>query len=85
MSENENGKERRRAPKGHFVVYVGKEQRRCELPVSYLKDLELQKLMEEAAKEYGYKSRRIVLPCEESAFKKITDQIKFNNNGGKFC
>lgn len=76
MNRHEKGKERRkRAPKGHFVVYVGKEERRYVLPLSYLKNSELLKLMEEAAKEYGHGCERIVLPCEESAFKRVIDHI----------
>lgn len=79
MGEYENGEEKR-APKGHFVVYVGVELKRCVLPLSYLKNYNFQKLLEKAAQEFGYSSNRsIVIPCEESTFNKVMDQIKYNS------
>ncbi|KAL6315460.1 hypothetical protein AAG906_000752 [Vitis piasezkii] len=52
---------RRRAPKGHFVVYVGSRMTRFV------------QLLEKAADEYGYDSHnRIVLPCDESTFQRLT-------------
>ncbi|KAK7410957.1 hypothetical protein VNO78_02228 [Psophocarpus tetragonolobus] len=61
--------EMRKAPKGQFVVYVGKELRRFTLPLSYLKNPTFQKLLKKSAEEYGYSnSRGIVLPCDQSTF-----------------
>ncbi|KAL2347133.1 hypothetical protein Fmac_001134 [Flemingia macrophylla] len=63
------GEERKKAGKGQFVVYVGKELRRFTLPLSYLKNPTFQKLLNKSAEEYGYSnSRGIVLPCDESTF-----------------
>lgn len=62
----------RRAPKGHFVVYVGEEMRRFVIPLSYLKDPTFQKLLEKAAEEYRFsRERGIVLPCAESTFRRF--------------
>lgn len=62
----------RRAPKGHFVVYVGEEMRRFVIPLSYLKDPTFQKLLEKAAEEYMFsRERGIVLPCAESTFRRF--------------
>ncbi|GAY38664.1 hypothetical protein CUMW_038390 [Citrus unshiu] len=62
----------RRAPKGHFVVYVGEEMRRFVIPLSYLKDPTFQKLLEKAAEEYMFsRESGIVLPCAESTFRRF--------------
>lgn len=68
----------KRAPKGHFVVYVGEEEehKRYVIPTSYLKNPIFQKLLEKAAEEFGFHSHKgIVLPCDESTFQKV---IGFN-------
>ncbi|KAL5577410.1 hypothetical protein UlMin_019109 [Ulmus minor] len=63
----------KRAPKGHFVVYVGKEMKRFVLPLCYLKNSNFQQLLEKAADEYGFNNMNgIVLPCDESTFQRIT-------------
>lgn len=66
----------RRAPKGHFVVYVGEEMKRFVVPISYLKNPMLQHLLQKAAEEFGFDSHdSIVLPCDASTFQRITDLI----------
>ncbi|GAB2224048.1 hypothetical protein Droror1_Dr00004794 [Drosera rotundifolia] len=71
-----NGQRRggtRRAPKGHFVVYVGSEMARFVVPTSYLKNPIFQQLLRNAAEEYGFDSQdKIVLPCDESTFLSLT-------------
>lgn len=60
---------RSRAPKGHFVVYVGEEERRYVVPISYLKNEEFQKLLQKAEEEFGFISQtKLVLPCDQSTF-----------------
>lgn len=74
MGNKQDSETRRRAPKGHFVVYVGEEMKRFVVPISYLKNPMLQQLLAEAAEEFGFDSqKRIVLPCDESTFQRITD------------
>ncbi|KAI3917282.1 hypothetical protein MKX01_000059 [Papaver californicum] len=61
-----------RAPKGHFVVYVGNEMKRFVIPTSYLKHPLFQQLLEKAAEEYGfYNQKGIVLPCDEVTFGRL--------------
>ncbi|KAJ4721010.1 Auxin-responsive protein [Melia azedarach] len=66
-----------RAPKGHFVVYVGEERmRRFVVPLSCLKDPTFQKLLQKAAEEFGFPGqKRIVLPCDESTFLTLLTSI----------
>ncbi|CAA3026211.1 indole-3-acetic acid-induced ARG7-like [Olea europaea subsp. europaea] len=45
------------APKGHFVVYVGKEMTRFVIPTLYLKNPLFQQLLDKAAEEFGFDNR----------------------------
>ena len=64
----------RRAPKGHFVVYVGEGLKRYELPLSFLKNPRLQQLLQKAADEFGFDGQNgIILPCDDSTFQTITE------------
>ncbi|KAI7991325.1 Auxin-responsive protein SAUR15 [Camellia lanceoleosa] len=68
--------EKRRAPKGHFVVYVGEEEqqlRRFVVPISYLKTPTFKQLLDKAAEEHGFDHthKAIVLPCHESTFQHL--------------
>lgn len=63
----------KRPPKGHFVVYAGKEQKRFVIPLSFMKKPIFQQLLEKSAEEYGFDySNGIVLPCDESTFHSLT-------------
>ena len=65
--------ERRRAPKGHFVVYVGTEMRRFVIPTSFLQNPIFQQLLDKAAEEYGFNNQnRLLIPCDESTFQRLT-------------
>lgn len=60
---------KRRAPKGHMVVYVGDEMSRFVVPISLLKNPQFQSLLDEAAEVYGFHTNGgIVLPCSLSTF-----------------
>ncbi|GMH22410.1 hypothetical protein Nepgr_024253 [Nepenthes gracilis] len=62
-------KGRRRAPRGHFVVYVGSEMTRFVVPMAVLKNPIFQHLLDKAAEEYGFGSPdMILLPCDVSTF-----------------
>ena len=68
-SEKQSSK---RAPKGHFVVYVGKELKRYVVPLSFLRNSIFQQFLEKSADEYGFaNSNGIVLPCDESTFNRL--------------
>ncbi|KAF6139417.1 hypothetical protein GIB67_026259 [Kingdonia uniflora] len=72
MPKREQEVIRKTTPKGHFVVYVGKEMRRFVIPTSYLKNPIFQELLKKAAEEYGLDGQSIVLPCDVSTFEKLT-------------
>ncbi|KAK1561907.1 hypothetical protein Q3G72_002866 [Acer saccharum] len=79
--KQENHQRKSRAPKGHFVVYVGEEERRFVVPLSYLKNTTFQQLLHKAAEEYGFVSQnRIVLPCDESTFQTLINRIYFGSD-----
>ncbi|KAI5668110.1 hypothetical protein M9H77_17963 [Catharanthus roseus] len=63
----------KRAPKGHFVVYVGNEMTRFVVPMSYLKHPLFQQLLDKAAEEYGFDNNtsRILLPCDQFNFQQL--------------
>ncbi|KAG6673581.1 hypothetical protein I3842_16G118900 [Carya illinoinensis] len=72
-TKNDNEEGTKRAPKGHFVVYVGKELKRFVIPLSFLKHPIFQQLLQKAADEYGFNSHRsIVLPCDQLTFSTVT-------------
>ncbi|MBA0633698.1 hypothetical protein Godav_026037, partial [Gossypium davidsonii] len=67
---------RSRAPKGHFVVYVGTEMTRFVIPTSFLNNPIFQQLLDKAAEEYGYNNQnRILLPCDEFTFQSLTKYL----------
>ncbi|KAH1064744.1 hypothetical protein J1N35_029731 [Gossypium stocksii] len=67
---------RNRAPKGHFVVYVGTEMTRFVIPTSFLNNPVFQQLLDKAAEEYGFNNQnRIVLPCDEFTFQSLTKYL----------
>ncbi|CAI9104011.1 OLC1v1002614C1 [Oldenlandia corymbosa var. corymbosa] len=86
MSKEEEFRRRRgrkeeeeRAPKGHFVVYVGPEEmKRYEVPISYLKHTSFQKLLQESADMYGFhhNHKGIVLPCQDSIFQSVIAELE---------
>ncbi|KAJ9132762.1 hypothetical protein P3X46_033599 [Hevea brasiliensis] len=64
---------RANVPRGHFVIYVGEEQKkkkRFVVPISYLKQPSFQKLLSKAEEEFGfsYPMGGLVLPCPEDEF-----------------
>ncbi|PKI59942.1 hypothetical protein CRG98_019715 [Punica granatum] len=72
----EEGRRLIRAPKGHFVVYVGEDLRRFVVPLAYLKHTAFKQLMQSAADEFEYSySRGIVLPCDEATFCRVTRSL----------
>lgn len=63
---------KRIAPKGHFVVYVGKEMTRFVLPINFLKNPLFKQLLDKAAEEYGFDhSSGLTLPCDEASFRAL--------------
>ena len=65
-----------RAPKGHFVVYVGTKMIRYIVPTYFLKSPIFQQLLENAADEYGFDCHhKIVLPCDVFTFNNLISTL----------
>ncbi|KAJ9132766.1 hypothetical protein P3X46_033603 [Hevea brasiliensis] len=57
-------------PKGHFAVYVGENQKRFAVPISYLKHASFQNLLSQAEEEFGFHHPMggLTIPCSEQVF-----------------
>ncbi|KAK8568037.1 hypothetical protein V6N13_105978 [Hibiscus sabdariffa] len=58
-------------PKGHFAVYVGKdEKKRFVVPISFLNHPSFQHLLSEAEEEFGFDHPMgaLTIPCSQEAF-----------------
>ncbi|XP_054817462.1 protein SMALL AUXIN UP-REGULATED RNA 12-like [Prosopis cineraria] len=56
-------------PKGHFVVYVGERRSRYIVPIWFLSRPEFQRLLHEAAQEFGFcQQRGLTIPCQQHVF-----------------
>nr|XP_043635036.1 auxin-responsive protein SAUR50-like [Erigeron canadensis] len=63
-------------PKGHFVVYVGKNRSRYIIPISFLSRPEFQTLLLQAEEEFGFNhDMGLTIPCEEKVFESITSML----------
>ncbi|KAK8480321.1 hypothetical protein V6N11_000013 [Hibiscus sabdariffa] len=69
----------RNAPKGHFAVYVGDEEKskRFVVPLSYLKHPLFQALLSQAEEEFGFDCPvgGLIVPCAEDEFINVTSRI----------
>ncbi|RWW64527.1 hypothetical protein BHE74_00028219 [Ensete ventricosum] len=64
-------------PRGHFVVYVGKNRSRYIVPISYLDHPEFQSLLRQAEEEFGFKHHMgLTIPCDEVAFRSLTSSLR---------
>lgn len=62
-------------PKGHFVVYVGENQKkRFVIPVSFLNQPSFQELLSKAEEEFGFDHLMggLTIPCKEDIFINVT-------------
>jgi SAUR family protein len=65
-------------PKGYFAVYVGEYQKkRFILPMSYLNEPSFQKLLNEAAEEFGFDHPMggLTIPCREEVLTDLTSRL----------
>ncbi|XP_028798216.1 auxin-responsive protein SAUR50-like [Neltuma alba] len=59
-------------PKGHFVVYVGEKRSRYIVPIWFLRRPEFQRLLHEAAQEFGFCNQRgLTIPCQQHVFESL--------------
>lgn len=73
-SINNNGRIHQDVPKGHFAVYVGENNRRFVIPISYLNHPLFQDLLHWAEEEFGYNHPMggLTIPCSEDYFISLT-------------
>ncbi|KAL1324966.1 hypothetical protein HN51_035067 [Arachis hypogaea] len=64
-------------PKGYLAVYVGENQKRFVIPVSYLNQPSFQDLLSQAEEEFGYDHPMggLTIPCSEHVFQRITSGL----------
>ncbi|XVE93761.1 hypothetical protein REPUB_Repub01dG0222400 [Reevesia pubescens] len=64
-------------PKGYFAVYVGENQKRFVIPISYLNNPLVQDLLSLSEEEFGYDHPTGVLriPCCEDVFVDLTSRL----------
>ncbi|XP_057748380.1 auxin-induced protein 6B-like [Arachis stenosperma] len=64
-------------PKGYLAVYVGENQKRFVIPVSYLNQPSFQDLLSQAEEEFGYDHPMggLTIPCNEHVFQRITSRL----------
>nr|XP_034927733.1 uncharacterized protein LOC118059031 [Populus alba] len=75
-----SSEERSNVPRGHFVVYVGETQKRCVVPISYLKNPSFQKLLRHVEEEYGFNHPMggLTIPCTKISDTKTS--VKFDKS-----
>ncbi|RZC92854.1 hypothetical protein C5167_004037 [Papaver somniferum] len=67
-------------PKGHFAAYVGEThefKKRFVVPISYLNNMCIQELLNQAGEEFGfdYPMGGVTIPCSEETFVNLTSQM----------
>ncbi|KAK9068469.1 hypothetical protein SSX86_012583 [Deinandra increscens subsp. villosa] len=72
MNEEDEASIPRDVPKGHLVVYVGKNQRRFVINVKLLKHPLFSALLDQAREEYDFTAdSRLNIPCDEDTFLRV--------------
>ncbi|KAE8716863.1 SAUR-like auxin-responsive protein family [Hibiscus syriacus] len=67
----------KKVPKGYFVVYVGENQKRFVIPVSFLNQPLFQGLLGMSEEEFGYShpTGGLKIPCNEDIFLEVTSRL----------
>ncbi|MBA0876192.1 hypothetical protein Goshw_004705 [Gossypium schwendimanii] len=67
----------KKVPKGYFAVYVGENQKRFVIPVSFLNHPSFQDLLGMSQEEFGYShpTGGLTIPCNEDTFLEVTSRI----------
>ncbi|OMP05252.1 Auxin responsive SAUR protein [Corchorus olitorius] len=68
----------KKVPKGHFAVYVGENQKRFVIPVSYLNQPLFQDLLGLSEDEFGYShpTGGLRILCDEDMFLNVTSRLQ---------
>ncbi|KAK8518722.1 hypothetical protein V6N13_018005 [Hibiscus sabdariffa] len=67
----------KKVPKGYFAVYVGENQKRFVIPVSFLNQPLFQDLLCMSEEEFGYShpTGGLRIPCSEDNFLEVTSRL----------
>ena len=67
----------KKVPKGYFAVYVGENQKRFLIPVSFLNQPLFQDLLGLSEEEFGYShpTGGLRIPCDEELFLDVTSRL----------
>ncbi|XP_007041986.2 PREDICTED: auxin-induced protein 15A [Theobroma cacao] len=67
----------KKVPKGYFAVYVGENQKRFVIPVSFLNQPSFQDLLGLSEEEFGYNhpTGGLRIPCNEDMFLDVTSRL----------
>ncbi|XVF67852.1 hypothetical protein PTKIN_Ptkin10aG0155000 [Pterospermum kingtungense] len=67
----------KKVPKGYFAVYVGENQKRFVIPVSFLNRPSFQDLLGLSEEEFGYShpTGGLRIPCNEGIFLDVTSRL----------
>ncbi|TYI37770.1 hypothetical protein ES332_A03G236800v1 [Gossypium tomentosum] len=67
----------KKVPKGYFAVYVGENQKRFVIPVSFLNHPSFQDLLGKSEEEFGYShpTGGLTIPCNEDTFLEVTSRM----------
>ncbi|TYH26327.1 hypothetical protein ES288_A03G242700v1 [Gossypium darwinii] len=67
----------KKVPKGYFAVYVGENQKRFVIPVSFLSRPLFQDLLGMSQEEFGYShpTGGLTIPCNEDIFLDVTSRL----------
>ncbi|TYI37768.1 hypothetical protein ES332_A03G236600v1 [Gossypium tomentosum] len=67
----------KKVPKGYFAVYVGENQKRFVIPVSFFNEPLFQNLLGMSEQEFGYShpTGGITIPCNEDIFLVVTSRL----------
>jgi len=70
FSASQSSSKQVEVPKGYFAVYVGEENKRFLIPVSFLNEFSFQELLSQAEGEFGYchPMGGLTIPCKEDVF-----------------
>ncbi|KAG4209459.1 hypothetical protein ERO13_A03G200100v2 [Gossypium hirsutum] len=67
----------KKVPKGYFAVYVGENQKRFVIPVSFLNQTLFQDLLGKSEEEFGYShpTGGLTIPCNEGILLAVTSRL----------
>ncbi|KAG4160227.1 hypothetical protein ERO13_D02G222700v2 [Gossypium hirsutum] len=67
----------KKVPKGYFAVYVGENQKRFVIPVSFLNQPSFQDLLGMSQEDFGYSypTGGLTIPCNEDTFLEVTSRL----------